>query len=103
MLKERIIQHASEKFSLHRNYYKQLLKEGIKNNYFRDDLNFDGILFILEMSTFIINSGIYSVRVSYFRSDLIFNIMVNMLRGISTSKGSEIIDKYIAELHHSNN
>lgn len=86
-----------------RNYFKQLLKEGIKDNYLREDLHFDGIVYMLDISTFMINSGIPSVRASYLRTDLIFNIMVNMLRGVSTTKGSEIIDKYIADLPHSNN
>lgn len=84
-------------------YLKRLLKEGIKDNYFRKNLNFDETIFMLDISSCIKISGIYSVRVSLSRTDLIFNIMVNMLRGISTGKGIEIIDKYIADLPHSNN
>lgn len=86
-----------------RGYFKQLLNKGIKDNYFREDLHFDGVVYMLDISTFMINNGSPSERASYFRTDLIFNIMVNMLRGISTTKGSEIIDKYIADLPHSNN
>lgn len=86
-----------------RGYFKQLLNKGIKDNYFREDLHFDGVVYMLDISTFMINNGSPSARASYFRTDLIFNIMVNMLRGISTTKGSEIIDKYIADLPHSNN
>lgn len=84
-------------------YLKQLLEEGIKDNYFRKNLNFDETVFMLDISTYIKIIGIYSVRVPLSRTDLIFNIMVNMLRGISTAKGIEIIDKYIADLPHSNN
>lgn len=86
-----------------RGYFKQLLNKGIKDNYFREDLHFDGVVYMLDISTFMINNGIPSARASYFRTDLIFNIMVNMLRGISTTKGRETIDKYIADLPHSNN
>ncbi|SCD20938.1 DNA-binding transcriptional regulator, AcrR [Proteiniphilum saccharofermentans] len=84
-------------------YLKRLLKEGIEDNYFRKNLHFDETVFMLDISTCIVIYGIYSVRVSLSRTDMIFNIMVNMLRGISTDKGIEIVDKYIADLPHSNN
>jgi len=84
-------------------YLKQLLKEGIKDNYFRKKINFDETVFMLDISTCIKICGIYSVRVSLSRIDLICNMMINMLRGISTPKGVEIIDQYIANLPHSNN
>ncbi|WP_298650545.1 TetR/AcrR family transcriptional regulator [uncultured Proteiniphilum sp.] len=84
-------------------YLKRLLKEGIKDNYFRENLHVDETFFMLDMSTCIIISNIYSVRISFPRTNLIFNIMVNMLRGISTDRGIEIIDKYIDNLSHSNN
>ena len=84
-------------------YLKQLLEEGIKDNFFRKNLNFDETVFMLDISTYIKIIGIYSVSVPLSRTDLIFNMMVNMLRGISTAKGIEIIDKYIAGLSHSNN
>lgn len=84
-------------------YLKRLLKEGIKGNYFRKNLHFDETIFMLDISTYIQISGIYSIRVPLSRTDLIFNIMVNMLRGISTPKGIEIIDKYMADLPNSNN
>lgn len=77
---------------------RKLLEEGITRNYFRKNLNIDEIL-----SSYIIISNIYSLRISFSRTDVISNIMVNMLRGISTSKGIEIIDKYIDNLPHSNN
>ncbi|SDZ97013.1 transcriptional regulator, TetR family [Porphyromonadaceae bacterium KH3R12] len=84
-------------------YLKRLLKEGIKDNFFRKKINFDETVLLLDISTCIKICGIYSVRVSLSRTELISNIMVNMLRGISTSKGIEIIDKYIADLPNSNN
>lgn len=84
-------------------YLKRLLEEGIKDHYFRKNLNFDETVFMFDISTYLKIIGIYSIRVPLSRTDLIFNIMVNMLRGISTTKGIEIIDKYIANLHHSNN
>ncbi len=84
-------------------YLKRLLEEGIKDNYFRKKLHLDETLFMLDISIYIKIIGIYSVRVSLSRTDLIFNIMVNMLRGISTDKGIEIIDNYIASLPNSNN
>lgn len=77
---------------------RELLEEGIARNYFRKSLNIDQML-----NYYIIISNIYSLRISFSRTDIISNIMVNMLRGISTSKGIEIIDRYIDNLPHSNN
>jgi len=84
-------------------YLEQLLKEGIEANYFRKNLHFNETLFMLDISTCIKICGIYSVRVPLSQTELISNITVNMLRGISTSIGIEIIDKYIADLPNSNN
>ena len=77
---------------------KELLEKGIQDNYFRENLNIDETL-----NYYVIISNIYSLRISFSRTDLISNIMVNMLRGISTYKGIEIIDKYIDNIAHSNN
>lgn len=79
-------------------YLKQLLEEGIKNEYFRQNLNFDE-----AFSVCLIISNIYSSGISLSRKDLVFNIMINILRGISTPKGIEIIDRYVENLSYSNN
>ncbi|MDR2815509.1 MAG: TetR/AcrR family transcriptional regulator [Proteiniphilum sp.] len=77
---------------------QQLLEEGIKENYFRQNLNFDEVF-----GACLIIGNIYSERISISRKYLKFNIMINMLRGISTLKGIEIIDKYTEKLSYSNN
>ena len=84
---------------------KRLLKEGIEDNYIRKNLSLDETISRLDISTFIFIfiTGMYSVSSFLLRTDLIFNIMTNILRGISTDKGIEIIDKYIASLPNSNN
>lgn len=84
-------------------YLKRLLQEGIRDNYIRKNLSLNETIFRLDISTFIFICGIYSVRVPLPRTDLISNVMINMLRGISTGKGIEIIDKYITSSHNSNN
>lgn len=79
-------------------YIKGLVKEGIQENYFRKHVNFDEVI-----STCIIVGNIYSAGISISRTDILSSLMINMLRGISTYKGIEIIDKYIDNLPHSNN
>ena len=78
--------------------FRELLEGGIKSNYFRQNLNIDETL-----NAYILVSNVYSVKISLSPKDFISGVMVNMLRGISTDRGIEIIDKYIDNLPHSNN
>ncbi len=77
----------------YKNYMKELMCNGIKEKYFRQDINLDETILMLDINTY--NPKIYI--------DVIYNMMVNILRGISTAKGLEIIDSYFPTSPYSNN
>jgi len=97
------IQCVQENVEKRNIYLRRLLNKGITENYFRGNINTDETICMMDISAGIKIRGIYSDRVSISQTDLIFSLMVNMLRGISTYKGIEIIDRYIDSLPNSNN
>ena len=94
------LQESIEKSNM---YFKQLLEKGMQDKYIRENIDVEEALCVLDVATCIITYRDYPVRISLSRTDLIYNIMVNMLRGISTVKGIEVIDAYIANSPHSTN
>jgi hypothetical protein len=98
-----VYQSLQESFEKSNSYFKQLLEKGIQDNYIRENIDVEEAVCVLDVATCIITYRDYPVRISLSRTDLIFNIMVNMLRGISTVKGIEVIDAYTASLAHSTN
>lgn len=82
----------SEKYQL---FMKELIRVGIKEGYFRSDINPEETVWMLDMGTYMRISIAHSRNGTAISTDLIYNMMVNILRGISTRKGLEIIDAYI--------
>lgn len=74
---------------------RAFLKNGIDQGYIRDDLNVEVTAFLVEESTYtyIRASTIDQPPFSY--NELFYTMMINFVRGISTSKGIKIIDDYL--------
>ena len=74
---------------------RTFLKNGIDQGYIRDDLNVEVTAFLVEESTYtyIRASTIEQPPFSYH--ELFYTMMINFVRGISTSKGIKIIDDYL--------
>lgn len=83
----------------YKTYIKQLLVKGIKDGYFREDLNTDDAIQLLDFNCFIKVGGIYSEAIPHSHVNPIFMITINLVRGISTLKGIEAIDQYMAQAH----
>lgn len=98
-----IYQTILEDAAQENDYLKELLKKGVEDNYFRGNMILDDSANMLDMSMYVANYGPYPARELPLRSDLISQVLVNMIRGISTEKGIEIVDKFIADLPHSKN
>lgn len=98
-----IYQSLQDSIEKSNTYFKQLLEKGIQDSYIREDIDVEEAVCVLDVATCIITYRDYPVRISLSRTDLIYNIMVNMLRGISTVKGIEVIDAYTACLPYSTN
>lgn len=74
---------------------RTFLKNGIDQGYIRDDLNVEVTAFLVEESTYtyIRASTIEQPPFSYH--ELFYTMMINFVRGISTTKGIKIIDDYL--------
>jgi sugar-specific transcriptional regulator TrmB len=78
--------------------HQEVIENGIKEKLFRKDINPDLVnrcLFNLGRS--IIDNDLYPYEL-FTRHEVIQNIFINYLRGISTQKGLELIDKLEAKL-----
>ncbi len=89
----RLIQEDNEK---NNSELRAFLQKGIEQGYIRGDLNVDATAFLVEESsfTYIRASFLDEPRFSY--QELFYTMMINFVRGISTAKGIEIIDEYLA-------
>jgi AcrR family transcriptional regulator len=76
---------------------RSFLKNGIKQGYVRDDLNVKVAAFLVEESTFTHAYANQRKRPKFSYHELFYTMMINFLRGISTAKGIEIIDDYLAK------
>lgn len=77
-------------------YLKKFLMQGIKEGYIRENLNVDVAAFLVEESTYTYIRASYLEKPPFSFQELFFTMMVNFIRGISTNKGIEIIDNYLA-------
>ena len=74
-----------------------LIEQGIKENYFRDNINPDVVsrcLFLLIRS--IMDQDLFP-SAGFTRREVVKNLFVNYLRGISTEKGLELINRLDSE------
>lgn len=76
---------------------KEYLKQGIANGYIREGLNVEVAAFLVEESNYTFMRASYIEKPTFSFQDLFFTMMVNFIRGISTPKGIEIIDKFLKE------
>ncbi len=76
---------------------RSFFKSGIEQGYVRDDLNVEVAAFLVEESTFTYVFASLIEKPGFTYDELLHTIMTNFLRGISTAKGIEIIDDYLAK------
>lgn len=84
-------------------YMKNALKQGIKDGYIREGLNVEVAAFLVEESNHTYLRASYIKKPTFSFQDLFFTMMINFIRGISTNKGIEIIDKYLENSKIENN
>jgi hypothetical protein len=82
--------------------FEEIIKRGINEGVFRENLNSEIIVhFFSRQAENIAHNDIFLKKFSL--SDIFENIAITFLRGISTAKGLEIIDRYKEkENHHTN-
>ncbi len=73
--------------------YQQVIENGIKEKLFRKDINPDlANRCLYHLGSSIMDNNLYPYEL-FSRRDVISNIFINYLRGISTLKGLELIDR----------
>lgn len=81
-------------------YMKEALKQGVVDGYIRKELNIDIAAFLVEESNYTYMRAAYLEKPSFSHQDLFFTMMINFIRGISTFKGIEIIDKFLEDINN---
>lgn len=77
--------------------HQTIIENGIKDGYFRSDVDPDlANRCLYYLGTSIMNYELYPYE-TFKRKDVIRNTFINYLRGISTPKGYQLIDKHEAE------
>lgn len=78
-------------------YLKESLKKGIEEGYIRKGLNVEVAAFLVEESNYTYMRASYIEKPPFSFQELLFTMMINFIRGISTPKGIEIIDNFLKE------
>ena len=89
----KLIQQDNEENKVH---IREYLQKGIEQGYIRENLNVDVAAFLVEESTYTYIRAAYLKKPPFSFQELFFTMMVNFIRGISTHKGIQIIDNYLA-------
>lgn len=74
--------------------FLDFLRRGIAEGYFRNDVNYDLIVCILESQhRYIMMSQLYN---RYSMEEIFYNLIFVSLRGICTNKGIEVLDNFLS-------
>ncbi len=76
-------------------HIKNFIQLGVEQGVYRDNINIDLIAYIFIDSFYIFSRKRDLVNVNYTEHELYVTMAVNLVRGISTPKGIELIDTYI--------
>lgn len=76
--------------------FLDFLHRGVGEGYFRDDINYDLIIYILSaQEKYIMMSQLYNM---YSMEEVFYNLIFISLRGICTSKGIEVLDNFLINI-----
>ena len=82
---------------------KLFLKEGMRQDVIRKDLNIDIVAFLLQDSNRTLMNTVNLTDKSFSNWELFFTTMINFIRGISTKDGIEIVDKFLSKQYSDTN
>lgn len=87
--------YIRERHLIHQQKGLDFFKEGVKDGYFRDDIDYELISRLAEdVSRLVMESSMYS---EYSLEHVFRNIFFLFFRGFSTPKGIEVMDSLLAE------
>lgn len=81
----------------HNNYLitKQLIEKGVKEGFYRDDINVDLVVRIFVEQLNIFSNQDFFAGGNFSVTEVFNNLVVNYTRGIATAKGVRLIDEYV--------
>lgn len=91
----KILEYFEKQDGKRRAQQMDFIKRGIREGYFRNDVNYDLILDLFDVSNRYIISNYNSLN--YSMEQLSYNLVFVFLRGFCTLKGVEILDKFLDE------
>ena len=97
-----IHQQLQEDVNMNKFYFRKFLNKGVEQGFIRKELDIDIVAFLVEQNNYIFLRASYlkdpmAEKPKFTFKELFTTMLINFIRGISTNKGIEIIDKYIAE------
>ena len=97
-----IHQQIQDDVDMNKYYFRQFLTEGVEQGFIRKELNLDAVAFLMEQNNYNFMRASYvkdplSEASNFTFKELFSTMLINFIRGISTNKGIEIIDNYLAE------
>ena len=91
----KILEYFEKQDGKRRAQQMDFIKRGIREGYFRNDVNYDLILDLFDVSNRYIISNYNSLN--YSVEQLSYNLVFVFLRGFCTLRGVEILDKFLDE------
>lgn len=91
----KILEYFEKQDGKRRAQQMDFIKRGIREGYFRNDVNYDLILDLFDVSNRYIISNYNSLN--YSMEQLSYNLVFVFLRGFCTLRGVEILDKVLDE------
>lgn len=91
----KILEYFEKQDGKRRAQQMDFIKRGIREGYFRNDVNYDLILDLFDVSNRYIISNYNSLN--YSMEQLSYNLIFVFLRGFCTLRGVEILDKFLDE------
>lgn len=92
----RIMRYFEEDKKKSQKQFREFLHRGIGEGYFREDVNYDLIIYILSaQERYIMMSQLYNM---YSMEEIFYNLIFISLRGICTNKGIEVLDGFLINI-----
>lgn len=92
----RIMRYFEEDKKKSQKQFREFLYRGIGEGYFREDVNYDLIIYILSaQERYIMMSQLYNM---YSMEEIFYNLIFISLRGICTNKGIEVLDGFLINI-----
>lgn len=94
----KIMKHFEDDKKSTQEQFLEFLHKGIDEGYFRNDVNYELLLYILDAQQhYILMSQLYK---KYTMEEIFYNLIFVSIRGFCTNKGIEVLDNFLLSNHN---